>query len=255
MEPAPERHASKGARLRAEFRRTASILVAPKPKSVARRRRREGRDGGRGLTTSSIADNYLRLCHDPCKDLKRWIAEDKARRRVSRPIIPPWENHHVQTENGLTSVMEDARRLRSNTLHPMQGRLDADRKPRGSVDDLPPGSRAGAVGHDQLRSLRTERGSDLSGLQADSTAIGPDFSAELGAISAYYAARMAAARRALKPWEVAAALRTLQNERALAIRAIMAKWAAARRNAAQRPVLARPRRPAGSQSLSSDYRF
>jgi hypothetical protein len=233
---------------------TARALAAPRPKPPGRRRRRGSADGGRGLTTSSLADNYLRLCHDPCKDLKRWIAEDKARRRASGPIIPPWENHHVQTKNGLTSLMEDARRVRSLTLHSMQGRLDTDRKPRGSPDDLPAGSRAGAVGHDQLRSLRAEGGSDLSGLQADSPAIGADFSDELGAISAYYAARMAAARRALKPWEVAAALRTLQNERALAMRAIMAKWAAARRNAAHRRVSARPKPPIGSPRLSGDYR-
>jgi hypothetical protein len=233
---------------------TARALAAPRLKPAGRRRRRGGTDGGRALTTSSLADNYLRLCHDPCKDLRRWIAEDKARGRASGPIIPPWENHHVQTKNGLTSLMEDARRIRSLTLHSMQGRLDTDRKPRGSPDDLPAGSRAGAVGHDQLRSLRGEGGSDLSGGITESAAIGNDFSSELAAVGAYYTARMAAARRALRPGEVATALRALQNERALAMRAIMAKWAAARRNAAQRSVSARPKPPAGSHRLSGDYR-
>jgi hypothetical protein len=150
--------------------------------------------------------------------------------------------------------MEDARRICRHTLHPMQGGLDTDRKPGGSLDDLPPGSRTGAGGHDQLRSLRAEGGSDLAGPPEENTAFGADFSAELGAAGAHYAARMAAARRALRPGEVAAALRALQNERVLAVRFIIDKWAAARRNAAQRRVASRSKRPADLRRLSEDYR-
>ena len=254
VEPPQDRRSSNTGPLRENFRRAARALAAPKPKPAVRRRRRGGSDGGRRLTTATIADSYLRLCHDPCKDVRRWIREDKSWGRASGPIIPPSENHHDETKTGPSSLMEDTRRVRSHTLHSMQGGLDPDRKPGGSLDDLPPGSRTGADGHDQLRSLRAEGGSDLAGPSEESTAFGADFSAELGAAGAYYAARMAAARRALRPGEVAAALRALQNERVLAMRAIIAKWAAARRNAAQRRVAAKPKRPAGLQRLSGDYR-
>jgi hypothetical protein len=240
--------------LREEFRRTARALAAPKPKPAGRRRRRGGSDGGRGLTTASIADSYLRLCQDPCKDLRRWVREDKTRGGVSGPIVPPSENHHDETESGPTSLVENPRGVRSLALHPVQSRVDANREPRGRIDDLPPRSRTSADGHDQLRSVRAEGGSDLGGPSEESTAIGGDFSAELGAAGAYYATRMAAARRALRPGEVGAALRALQNERVLAMRAIIDKWAAARRNTAQRRAAARPKRPAGLQTLSGDYR-
>jgi hypothetical protein len=65
---------------------------------------------------------------------------------------------------------------------------------------------------------------------------------------------MAAARRALRPGDVAAALRTLQNERALAMRAVIDKWMAAARDAAHRRMLAKPTRRAGLQRPSGDYR-
>ena len=103
----------------------------------------------------------------------------------------------MQTTTRSPSLMEDARRLCGHPLHAMQGRLDADRKPGRSADDLPAGSRTGALGHDQLRSLRAEGGSDLAGPSGDGGAVAADFSAELGAVGAYFAARMAAARRAL----------------------------------------------------------
>ena len=138
----------------------------------------------------------------------------------------------------------------ANPLHAMQGRLDADRQPGRSADDLPVGSRTGALGHDQLRSLRAEGGSDLAGPSGDGGAVAVDFSAELGAVGAYFAARMAAARRALRPGDVAVALRALQNERTLAMRAVIDKWMTAARDAAYRRVLAKPTRPAGSQRPS-----
>jgi hypothetical protein len=52
-------------------------------------------------------------------------------------------------------------------------------------------------------------------------------------VSSYYAARIAAARSALKPGDIAAAVRALQNERAIALRAVIERWQAASRNATQ----------------------
>jgi hypothetical protein len=49
------------------------------------------------------------------------------------------------------------------------------------------------------------------------------------------------------------ALRTLQNERGLAMRAVIDKWMAAARDAAHRRVLKKPTRPAGLQRPSRDY--
>ena len=160
----------------------------------------------------------------------------------------------MQTTTRPPSLMEDARRLCGHPLHAMQGRLDADRQPGRSADDLPVGPRTRALGHDQLRSLRAEGGSDLAGPSGDGGAVAADFSAELGAVGAYFAARMAAARRALRPGDVAVALRALQNERTLAMRAVIDKWMTAARDAAYRRVLAKPTRPAGSPRPSTDYR-
>jgi hypothetical protein len=139
------------------------MITKPEPKPTIRRRRRRGNGdaGSKLLTTAAIADSYLRLCHDPCQDLNRWLAEDKSRGRVSGSTLPPSEKRHDENTTRAGSLMEDARRLCGHTLHPVQGRMDTDGKPRGIVDNLPARSRAGVVGHDQLRPLRAERGSDL----------------------------------------------------------------------------------------------
>ena len=150
------------------FKQQSSIITKPEPTPTIRRRRRRGGNGDKQLTTASLADSYLRLCHDPCQDLSRWIAEDKSRGHVSG-FIPPSENCHDENTTGAADFMEDARRLCGDTLHPVQGRMDADGKPRGSVDDLPARQGAGTVGHDQLRPLRAERGSDLGARSGEST--------------------------------------------------------------------------------------
>jgi hypothetical protein len=181
--------------LRAKFRQAARAVTTPAPKPAARRRRRGDGNGGSRLTTSTIADSYLRLCQDPCKDLRRWIAEDP-RDRALVLLTPTTEHHHDETTTGSPSVMEDARRLCGHPLHAMQGRLDAHREPGRSVDDLPAGSRTGALGHDQLRSLRATGECDLAGPSGEGVGIGLEFSAELGAVAGYFAARMGAARLA-----------------------------------------------------------
>ena len=88
----------------------------------------------------------------------------------------------MKPRQGPHPVMEDARRLMRPPIAPMQGRLDADRQPGRSADDLPVGPRTRALGHDQLRSLRAEGGSDLAGPSGDGGAVAADFSAELGAV-------------------------------------------------------------------------
>jgi hypothetical protein len=231
------------------FGRQRSLLRHP------RQSRRFGvGDNGSRLTTAALADNYLRLCHNPCNDLTRWIAEDKSR-RVAGPIIPPPENHHDETTTRSPSLMEDARRLCGHPLHAMQGRLDADRKPGRSADDLPPRSRAGPLGHDQLRSLRAAGECDLAGQGSDSAGIGLEFSTELAALNSYYAARMAAARRALRPWEIAAALRVLQGERALAMKAVIDRWMTATRDALQRRGGSQPIRNTGLLPFTGVFRI
>jgi hypothetical protein len=143
------------------------MITKPEPKPAVRRRRRRGDgDNGQQLTTASIADSYLRLCHDPCQDLNRWLAEDKSRGRVSGSTLPPAEKRHDENTTRAGSLMEDARRLRENPLHAVQGGMDADGQPRGIVDHLPARPRAGIVGHDQLRPLRAARGSDLGAFVA-----------------------------------------------------------------------------------------
>ncbi|MFX8945916.1 hypothetical protein ABTN08_19880, partial [Acinetobacter baumannii] len=53
---------------------TALTVAAPRPR---RRKRKACGSAGHRLTTSNLTDSFIRLCHDPCKDLKRWIDEDK----------------------------------------------------------------------------------------------------------------------------------------------------------------------------------
>lgn len=64
---------------------------------------------------------------------------------------------------------------------------------------------------------------------------------ELAAATGYYAARIAAARQSLSPAALAVAIRAIQNEKSLAIRAIIDRWQAYFQNRTQKPAPDRPR--------------
>jgi hypothetical protein len=106
-----------------------------------------------------------------------------------------------------------------------------------------------------LRSLRataergsSEGGSALAGGNAflDDTGGMGEFASELGAVSAYFKARIAAARQSLSPGAVAAAVRALRSEKSIAMRAVIDRWQVHFQNTKQKPV---PDRPSSAQPL------
>ena len=127
------------------------------------------------------------------------------------------------------SKLEDLGRLRSDLLHRLQARMDTHRRER-SADGLSARSAAGPFGHDELRSLRTQQGANLTSNQGDRDP-GGEFAAELGAVSATFAARMAAVRRSARPADIAALLRALQAQQVVAKRDVLNRWHMAARNA------------------------
>lgn len=241
--------------MRAEFGAAARSIVVPQARPEPRPRRRRGRgDSGHRLTTAALADSYLKLCHDPFKDLHRWIAEDK-KRPGPQSRAPPRakETAHEITPLRTTSLVEDARRLCGRPLYQVQGRLDANGITGRIADDLPPGSRAGAGGNDQLRSLRAQGGRDLNVASADAHDSAGELASALGALSGYFASRRAAIRRSANPGDVAAALRALQDEQMLAMRALVDQWRVAGKNAGERRRPTVPARPIGAHSLSPTW--
>jgi hypothetical protein len=115
-----------------------------------------GKGGAGGFSARALAADYVKLCHHPTKDLKRWIAEDKKNGRAYRQqtITTKGEKHGQHAEKG-TNDLAQAVRLRGEILHELCGGLDAHREGR-FADRLPSRSRAGHTRHDRLRSLRAE---------------------------------------------------------------------------------------------------
>ena len=69
---------------------------------------------------------------------------------------------------------------------------------------------------------------------------------EIAGVKGYYAARIAAARQSLSPAALAVAIRAIQNEKKLAIRAIIDRWQGYFQNSKQKPA---PERPRSAQPL------
>lgn len=99
----------------ASWRSAASSLTAPaSPAPNSSKRVKKTGGNGRGMArfaAQKIADDYVALCKNPAKDLKRWLAEDKKRpvgkgRRFQSTITNQREDHDQianQTRNEKTS--------------------------------------------------------------------------------------------------------------------------------------------------------
>ena len=74
-----------------------------------------------------------------------------------------------------------------------------------------------------------------------------EFRSEFAALLAYYAARIAAARRSLPANEVFTAVQAIMNEQTVALRALAERQAAAQRQHAQKP-----QRPTGNVQRKND---
>jgi hypothetical protein len=222
-------HGENRTALHIAFRHVAHELTSPVEVPVHQTARQGAGGDGHRLTTAAVADSYIQLCHDPLKDLHRWI--DETRPGTTSEAIPLYQetSHVIQC----ASVMEDSRGIRSDALHQVQSRMDADRPQR--IDHvLSARSATGTVRYDQLRSLSAERREEISSTSDNAAAGLGEFASELSAVNSYYMARMAAARSSLRPGDVGAAIRALQGEQTLALRAVLERWSVSARHHTQR---------------------
>jgi hypothetical protein len=173
------------------------------------------------------------------RDLQRWMDEDKKRGRAGRSaqlITGRGENAAKDTTRA-ENYLVDAQGLCRQPLHELQGRMDAHGHEWRRSDGLSARPRAGVAGDDGLRPARAE-GRAGDGVSRSISDAAPDasfaFRGELAAVSGYYAAKIAAVRRGLKPSDIAAVVRAIQNEQTLAVRAVLDRWGAASRAAIEK---------------------
>jgi hypothetical protein len=153
--------------LRQKFMQQARQLAQPVAARVARRKARKGQgkagSGGGRFTARNLADDYIRLCHAPLKDLKRWLAEDKKAKGYAgrnAGFLSTRGMNESDQQRPTTGVGQSIRLYRQ-PLHELRGRLDPYRHGGRDADGLLARSRAGAGRYDPLRSLRGE-GQSLS---------------------------------------------------------------------------------------------
>ena|SRR5271166_1591655 len=82
-----------------------------------------------------IVADYLKLCHDPAQNWRRWLALDSRHKVIGgrgASITREGGQHVVHTE-GAGAVVAQADRLRGQPLHELRGRLDADRQGRAAL--------------------------------------------------------------------------------------------------------------------------
>jgi len=200
----------------------ARVTVDRKPPAPKKRRKTQQGDGDR-FTARNFAADYLRLCQNPTKDLRRWIAEDKKKgfgsgRRIETTARRETTHAHDAIKN---PPLADADRLCRQPLQQLRGGLDAHGRERGQADNLFARSRAGPHRYDGLRSVRGQADAGSLGPLADDRA-GPDlsFRDERSALSSLYAGKIEVLKRNLPAREIAAAIRALLDERSAAFRAL-----------------------------------
>jgi hypothetical protein len=109
------------------------------------------------------------------------------------------------------------------------GKAQQEIRAAGSSPSLPPlASKAPAEG--QLTSSISD-----TGKAGDVPDASPEFRSEFAGLLAYYAARIAAARRSLPASRVFAVVQAIMNEQTIALRALAERQAAAQRQQAEKP--------------------
>lgn len=229
--------------MRASFKGAAKAVTAPPMPAPKPRRRRRGGTDSRSLVGLAIVADYVNLCRNPAGDLMRWLEEldgPPGAVRFIRPTKMGATHEHTRAFRQPRSDLADARGLRRDALHQVRDGLDTNRA-RGRPDGLSARSHAGARRYDGLRPLQTLQRRNLTlagGRDPHIRDHGPPdasgvFAAELGAVSAHYAARIAAVRASARPGDVAALLRALKDEQVLAEREVISRWQASALHDAQ----------------------
>ncbi len=212
----------------ASFRATARSLTrretpAPKPRT----RVKSGGDGkgyakgGARFAARGLAQDYLELCRNPLKDLRRWAAEDKRFGRAPRGFqaIIAKGGDHAHT-NRASALVAKAAGLRGQPLPELRLRVDAHGS-RGRADGVSARPGAGSGGDDGLRSLRDERGGfERGGLVSGGDGEAGNYGAAADAINAEFGAKLDGLRRRLPRWQIPAAMRALKEQRAVALQAL-----------------------------------
>lgn len=209
--------------MRGAFMAAAKALAQPIPRPQLRKRRRTQGEQGDGLAYADryaarkLTSDHLKLCHNPTKDLRRWLAEDKKRPYGGGPITPRRETtpHDPRTHR---AALADADRIRRQPLPHLRGGLDAHRQGR-MFDRVPARPRASSSGYDELRPLRVEGASGRLIRRGDGATVAAG-NGEQAALAAFFRAKGEALRRSLPRHEIAAALRALEHERAAMMKAI-----------------------------------
>jgi hypothetical protein len=223
--------------------REATEPEKPEPARTPHKRRKAGGEGDQYRARKIVAD-YLGLCHDPTKDLPRWLREDKryagGPHSLSLPIMTG-EGKSDAAKTTATPFVAHADRLRGQPLQKLCGGLDENWEGRGRVDNLLARPRAGPSRYDELRPLRgqaggietrgsEERGTSLKGLSA--------------ALRAFYGAKIEAVRQSVPTSERAAAMRALCDDRAVALRVLAQMRAASAAAIKRRQIVRRSARTA-----------
>ena len=174
--------------------RSVTARHAPSPRFRRSRagRSKTGKGGAGSFSARALAADYVKLCHHPTKDLKRWIAEDKKtgpstlklRRAGRAETTTKGEKHGQHAEKGAIGLAE-AVRLRGEVLHELCGGLDAHGEGRRLADRLPSRPRASVGGHGRLRSLRAEGRAALLSRAANDNAKSTNVRAQFRTARAY----------------------------------------------------------------------
>ena len=238
--PAASDDAEAGARRAAQvaqWRRAARHLTSrPDARPSPRKRVKAGGDG-KGMarfTTRGMAEDYLELCRNPLKDLRRWLAEDK-----KRPGGKGGFGQHTTRNEGdyeqdtRQARLANADGIRRQPLPPVPRGMDAHRERGRRFDRVLARPRTGARRYDELRQVRAEGQGKAGGVTWPSGAARPDssFKAERSAILALYGAKIEATRRSVSARDMSAALRALFDEQRDELRAANDRRKASERGA------------------------
>ncbi len=231
-----ERDPAARAEALAVMRRAGRLLVVRQDRPPPpRRRAKEGQGDGGGFSARTLVSDYLKLCHDPVRDLRRWMMEDR-----KRPIRTGWrtptatrrDTAHGHANTATRADDAGSHGLRHHALPRLRGGLDAHRREGRGGDRVSAGSRAGHGRYDQLRQVRAAGSvratSIVRRIGGDAQARSAAFRGARSLLSSLYAARIEATRRSVSGREVAAAIRALLDERAAAFRTLTERRTAAR---------------------------
>jgi len=211
------------------MRAAARQVTQPAPRPTGRRRQKGGA-GGKAITRNvarEIADDYLQLCQNPARDVLRWLAEDRKRPGRIRITITPRAGRN-DAASRRESFKQAAYGLRRHSLPPVRHGLDAHRQGGRGADNLPAGQGESAGKYGRLRQVRAAVEGLTRRVSQGHSRLAASFGAEADGITAEFRRKLAALLHRLRPWEMAAAVRVLQDERDAALRALRERRATER---------------------------